>query len=337
MKASAFICGCAGPCLSPDENAFFREALPWGLILFARNVETPDQVRALVDTFRQAVGWAAPVLIDQEGGRVQRLKPPHWPAYPAPRRFGERFDDDPETACAAAELGARLIGLDLADLGINIDCLPLLDLAFPQTHDVIGDRAYHRDPEVVARLARATCAGLLRSGVLPVIKHIPGHGRATADSHHDLPRVAAPEEDLQANDFAPFTALADMPLAMTAHIVYTALDPDAPATTSRAIIEQVIRQRIGFDGVLMSDDVSMRALSGTIAERTRALFAAGCDLALHCNGDLAEMRDVARQSPQLAGVALARCADALGRLREPEPLDRDAGRRRLNAMLAPVA
>lgn len=313
MTPRAFICGCSGLRLTAAEKSFFADARPWGLILFGRNVEDPAQVSALVDDFRQIVGWPAPVLIDQEGGRVQRLKPPHWRCFPPPARIGALYRRDAAAGLEAARLAARLIGSDLIRLGINVDCAPLLDLSFPETHEVIGDRAFGGNPQDVAALGRAACEGFMERGVLPVIKHIPGHGRACADSHLELPVVDTDAATLHASDFEPFRQLADMPLAMTAHIVFTALDAERPATLSAGIIEQVIRREIGFDGLLMSDDVSMKALSGTIGERCQGLFAAGCDLALHCNGDAAEMAEVADAAPLLDGRALERAQRALTR------------------------
>jgi beta-N-acetylhexosaminidase len=312
VAANACILGCAGPVLTREETAFFEDARPWGFILFKRNVEDPGQLRALVEALRATVGRPdAPVLIDQEGGRVQRLGPPHWPAYPPGRAYGELPAAEREEI---ARLGARLIAHDLAAVGINVDCLPVLDVPEPGAHDVIGDRAYAATPAGVASLGRAAAEGLISGGVLPVIKHIPGHGRAHADSHKTLPRVDAPLAELSAVDFAPFRALADMPLGMTAHVVYTAIDPEHPATTSSQVISEVIRGAIRFDGLLMSDDLSMQALSGGFAERARASLAAGCDVVLHCNGDRAEMQAVLAGVGSLAGLALARADAALARL-----------------------
>lgn len=324
VESKAFITGAAGLTLTADERAFLADERPWGLILFARNCDTPTQIIDLVSQYRECVGRPdAPVLIDQEGGRVQRLKPPGWRRYPTGRAYGEIYDADPSEGRRAAFLGARLIAEDLAALGITIDCLPVADVPAPDGHDVIGDRAYSTDPTIVAEMARAAAEGLLAGGVLPVVKHVPGHGRARADSHLALPVVETDRATLEAIDFAPFKALTDLPLAMTAHVVYTAIDAQAPATTSARVIEEVIRGSIGFDGCLMGDDVSMKALAGDIADRTRALFAAGCDLALHCNGDFNEMRAVANASPQLAGEAARRATAALSRLQPPEPFDRD--------------
>lgn len=322
MAAGAFICGSSGPELTPDEVAFLRESDPWGFILFKRNIETPEQTRALTEQFRAIVGRDAPVLVDQEGGRVQRLGPPHWPRYPPARRFGEIYAGDPLTGLVAARWTARLIADDLHRLGITVDCLPLCDVPQPGSHDIIGDRAYSEAPEPVALLARAAMAGLMEGGVLPIVKHVPGHGRARADSHLSLPVVDTPREDLTRIDFLPFAALADAPLAMTAHVVYSALDPHAPATLSAGIIRSVIREDIGFGGLLMSDDLSMKALEGSLGERAAKAIAAGCDIALHCNGDLGEMQAVAANSGTLAGLALARADAALAAAHPPFDLDR---------------
>ncbi len=335
MAVHALIVGCAGPRLSADEIAFLRDADPWGLILFRRNCVDPEQVRTLVAEFRSAVGRDdAPVLIDQEGGRVQRLGPPHWPKYPPGRAFASVATNDPLAARELARLGARLIAHDLGAVGITVDCLPVLDVPVPGSHDIIGDRAYGTSPDQVARLGRAAAEGLLAGGVLPVIKHIPGHGRAAADSHADLPVVAASREELEATDFLPFRTLTDLPLAMTAHVVYASVDPRHPATTSRKVMRDVIRGSIGYGGLVMTDDLSMNALKGSLGERTRASFRAGCDVALHCNGRLAEMIEVAAETPRLAGKAGRRADAALARIRhQPEPLDVEEGRARFAATL----
>ena len=327
---SACILGCAGPRLTPGERAFFREAAPWGFILFKRNIETPDQVRDLVESLRACVDRPdAPVLIDQEGGRVQRLGPPHWPVYPPGRAYGALA---PSQRREMARLGARLIAHDLAALGISVDCLPVLDVPTAGAHDVIGDRAYDATVDGVASLGRAAAEGLIAGGVLPVIKHIPGHGRAHADSHKALPVVEASLAELDAHDFAPFRALSDMPMAMTAHVVYTAIDRASPATTSRLVIDQVIRRAIGFQGLLMSDDLSMNALAGDLAERARGALKAGCDIVLHCNGDMAEMRAVVAAAKPLAGAAKVRAAAALARIpRIAEALDVAEARARFDA------
>jgi len=333
VTAGACILGCAGLALSPGEAAFFREVQPWGFILFRRNVDTPDQVRALTSALRATVDRAdAPVLIDQEGGRVQRLGPPHWRRYPPGRAYGQISANDPLIRREITRLGARLMAHDLAGLGINVDCLPVLDVPDPHGHEVIGDRAYGDTPGEVAVLGRAAAEGLIAGGVLPMIKHIPGHGRAQADSHLNLPVVDASAADLDARDFAPFRALSDMPMAMTAHVVYSALDARRPATTSRAVIKHTIRDAIGFDGLLVSDDLSMKALSGDFTRRARASLAAGCDVVLHCNGDMAEMRAVVAGTKALTGRAAARAAAALARLpRMAEPFDVEAARARFDA------
>ena len=327
---AACIFGCAGKTLSEDERDFFREVKPWGFIVFKRNLDTPDQVRALVDSLRETVGRAdAPVLIDQEGGRVQRLGPPHWPKYPPARLYGTVASDDPLTRREVARLGARLIAHDLHALGINVDCVPLLDVPQPGAHDIIGDRAYAEDAESIAVLGRAQAEGLIAGGVLPVIKHMPGHGRAGADSHEALPVVDAPYEQLDAIDFAPFRALSDMPMAMSAHVVYSAIDARRPATTSRKVIHRVIRREIGFSGLLMTDDLSMKALSGDFEDRTRDALKAGCDVVLHCNGVMDEMQAVAKAAPKLSGKSKRRAEAVTARLATaPEPFDEPAARLR---------
>lgn len=334
MGIKAFITGVEGHALTSAERDFIDHEHPWGLILFARNIDEPKQVHRLVDEFREQVGRAeAPVLIDQEGGRVQRLKPPHWANYATGTDLGRLWQVSPRKGARVTYLHSRLIANDLATLGINVDCLPVLDLPAPECHEVIGDRAYGTDPEQVSKLGRIACEGLLAGGVLPVLKHVPGHGRARADSHKELPEVGADRQTLGASDFLPFHALADMPMAMTAHVRYTAIDPAAPATTSPILIEEVIRGEIGFDGLLMSDDLSMRALSGDFSERTEAAFAAGCDLVLHCNGVMDEMMAVAAVCPILDGVALERAERALARLKLPDAIDVDALRAEYQALL----
>jgi len=331
-QISAAILGCAGLVLTAEEQALFRDRRPWGFILFKRNIDTPGQVRALVDSLRACVERPdAPILIDQEGGRVQRLGPPHWRRYPPGAAYGALPADLQQ---GLTRLGARLIAHDLAALGINADCVPVLDVPSPDGHEIIGDRADGDTSQQVARLGRAAAEGLIAGGVLPVIKHIPGHGRARADSHLSLPVVEASLAELTARDFAPFRALSDMPLAMTAHVVYAAIDPDQPATTSAKAIDAVIRGAIGFDGLLMSDDLSMKALSGDFTDRARASLAAGCDVVLHCNGDMTEMLGVLAGTGALAGRAEARAAAALARLpRAIEPLDVEAAHARFDAVM----
>jgi len=331
----ALITDVAGLTISPQERAFLREADPWGFILFKRNAATPEQVRALVTSMRDAVGRAdAPVLIDQEGGRVQRLGPPHWPKYPPGAHYGQIYDRDPEEGLAAARLGARLIASDLAALGITVDCLPLADVPVSEADKVIGDRAYGTRADKVAAIGAAVAEGLMQGGVLPVLKHLPGHGRATADSHHRLPVVATDRKILESTDFAAFRPLATLPLGMTAHVVFTAIDPVAPATTSVTMVREVIRGFIGFGGLLMSDDLSMNALSGTLAERARSTVAAGCGVVLHCNGSLDERRAVADACPPLAGEAKRRADAALAARRRPAPFDVAAAREQFSAMSA---
>ncbi|WP_426442965.1 beta-N-acetylhexosaminidase [Bradyrhizobium genosp. P] len=334
MANRAFITGISGLVLNDAEREFLRAERPWGFILFKRNIETPEQVSALVGELRSTTGDAdAPVLIDQEGGRVQRLGPPHWPAYPPGASFSALYDIDPSLGKTAARLSSRLIAADLIDLGITVDCLPLADVPVAGADAVIGNRAYGTEPGKVAAISRAVTEGLDQGGVLPVLKHIPGHGRATADSHFRLPTVDTARSELELTDFAAFQPLADLPMAMTAHVVFSALDPAHPATTSATIIEQVIRGVIGFQGLLMSDDVSMNALAGSVAERTRAIIAAGCDMVLHCNGNIDEMREVARETPELTGMALERANQALAARKPPQPLDRQAARAELDALM----
>ncbi|WFU68422.1 beta-N-acetylhexosaminidase [Bradyrhizobium sp. CB2312] len=335
MSTRAFITGVSGTELTAAEREFIRSERPWGFILFKRNVATPAQVTALVAELRAVASTAdAPVLIDQEGGRVQRLGPPHWPVYPPGAVFSTLYDTDSALGLTAARLSARLIAADLADLGITVDCLPLADVPVSGADAVIGNRAYGTSPDKVAAIARAVTDGLEQGGVLPVLKHIPGHGRATADTHFKLPTVDTSRDELERTDFAAFGPLADLPMAMTAHVVFSAIDPAHPATTSATMIAQVIRGAIGFQGLLMSDDVSMNALAGTIAERTRAIFAAGCDMALHCNGNIEEMREVAAQTPELSGRALERAKAALAARKPPQPFDRAAARTELDALIA---
>ena len=337
MKARAFITGLAGTAISPQVRAFLREAHPWDLIVFKRNIETKAQLHALASDFRNAIGRAdAPVLVDQEGGRVQRMGPPAWPAYPPGAAYGRLYDRDPAKGLAAARLGARLIADDLSKVGVTVDCLPLADVPVAGADAVIGDRAYGDNPAKVSAMAAAVADGLADGGVLPVLKHIPGHGRATTDSHAALPVVDAERAILEATDFAAFRPLAGLPMAMTAHVVFTAIDPVSPATTSAMIVQEVIRDWIGFKGLLMSDDISMGALSGSLRERTRAALAAGCDMALHCNGKLNEMREVAAESPVLAGEAARRAEAALASRRPAKEIDLAAARGEFAAMMAGV-
>lgn len=321
MVYKALITGCSGPELSADEREFFRNAKPCGFILFGRNCVSRAQISKLVTDVQDAVGAPLLVLIDQEGGRVQRMGPPEWRAYPAARRFAALYAEDRDEGLEATQLVAQLIARDLREVEINVDCLPVLDVPAPGAHDIIGDRAYGDEPEGIAALGRAAAEGLLKGGVLPVIKHVPGHGRAKADSHKDLPVIDASLDDLEAIDFKPFKALNDMPLAMTAHVVLKALDQSAPATISPLIMAEVIRKRIGFTGLVMSDDLDMAALSGQPAERARAVIAAGCDVVLHCSGVLPDMQVVADALPELEGMALERFEAAVDRIAEPVAFD----------------
>jgi len=328
------IYGCLGPVLSDEERAFFTEAQPWGFILFGRNIVDPDQVRRLVASLRQTVDDdKAPVLIDQEGGRVARLKPPHWKERLAPARIGELHDTAPDAAHEAAYLHARLIARDLAQLGFNVDCAPVLDVPIAGAHDIIGDRALSRDPAIVVDLARIMIQGMIEGGVLPVVKHIPGHGRAMADSHLALPRVDTPRELLSTSDFIPFRGLADCPMAMTAHVVYEAVDPKRPATTSPRVVKDIIRGEIGFAGLLLTDDLSMKGLDGPLGKRARAAQLAGCDIVLHCNGEIREMREVAAEAKPLDNIHLKRAEAAISHILVPEEFDVARGEARLAELL----
>jgi beta-N-acetylhexosaminidase len=319
---SAFITGLAGPALSAREAAVLREARPCGIILFARNCVDPAQVLRLTDAAQEAIGAdGILVLIDQEGGRVQRLRPPHWRALPPAAAYGRMHARDPERATEAAHLSARLLAQDLRAVGINTDCAPVLDLPVAGSHDIIGDRAYGDTPAQVTALGRAVAEGLRAGGVLPVIKHMPGHGRATKDSHLELPAVSATRAELEASDFATFRELADLPAAMTAHVVFSAIDPDSPASTSSRVTAEVIRGAIGFDGLLMSDDLGMQALSGSMDRRARAVIAAGSDLVLLCSGVLAETESVAGAVPRLGDAAQRRFEAACAVFRQRTPFD----------------
>ena len=306
------ILGCAGKTLSREEIRFYRGECPWGFILFARNVSEPEQIRDLVAEMRDCVGRpGAPVFVDQEGGRVQRLRPPLAPDYPAAAAIGALWRDDHDAGARAAWLIGRLHAFDLSRYGLSADCLPVLDVPVEGASDVIGTRAYGKEPDSVARLGRAVAEGLMAGGVLPVMKHVPGHGRAFADTHFELPRVDASLDELRGHDFEPFRRLAHLPAAMTAHVVFNAVDPENPATTSGRVIEEVIRGEIGFDGLLISDDTSMKALSGDFPTKAASILAAGCDLVLHCNGVFEEMAGIASRTTGLEGKALERANRAL--------------------------
>ncbi len=319
----SLILGCAGPELSRAERQFFIDTDPFGFILFQRNCENPEQIRRLTEDLRDCVGRHAPVLIDQEGGRVQRLKPPQWRAAPPAALFGALYAEDPVRAEQAVRVNARLIAAELTECGVDVDCLPLLDVRQDGAHDVIGDRAFADIPEVVSRLGRAQAEGLAAGGVAPVMKHIPGHGRAGVDSHHSLPRAETERDELASVDFAPFKALNDLPMAMTGHVVYEAFDAERAATLSPAVIGDVIRKEIGFDGLLMTDDISMKALADPLEVSSAKALEAGCDVVLHCNGDMAEMQAVSGVAPILSGKALSRAEMVLSFLerirREAKP------------------
>lgn len=330
----ALITGLAGERLAAEEAQFLRSARPLGIILFSRNCGDADQIRALVHEARAAIGAEdVLVLIDQEGGRVQRLRPPLGRTLPPAAAYAQLHDTDPEVALVAAAATARLVADDLTRLGINTNCAPVLDIPVPGAHDIIGDRAYGAAAETVVALGSAVADGLMAGGVLPVMKHIPGHGRANKDSHLDLPVVDTPRGRLEETDFVPFQRLADLPAAMTAHVVFSDIDPDRPASTSRAVVGEIIRGWIGFDGLLMSDDLGMKALKGGMRSRAEAVISAGSDVALHCSGDLAEMEDAAEGVPELQGRALARAQAALAIVGQAEPFDFEAAEAVLAAVI----
>lgn len=337
-RTKPIVLSCAGHTLSAEEKALFSRQRPAGLILFNRNIQTPEQVRGLIADFRDAVeDDNSLIMIDQEGGRVARLGPPHWRRLPPAGRFGEMAAGDFVEAAAALQLAASLLAADLKALGINVDCYPVLDVPQPGAHDIIGDRAFAADPTFVARLGRVAVDAMLSAGVLPVIKHIPGHGRAGVDSHESLPRVSADRETLEETDFAPFKALADAPMAMTAHVVFEAVDPSRPATTSGIVIDEVIRGDIGFEGILISDDITMGALEGTMGERSARARDAGCDLVLHCSGDLDEARHLLESTAGMGEELETRIAAALERIAEPEAVDIASAQDRLRQLLGDAA
>lgn len=317
-QLSATILGLQGPILEADEAMFFQIAQPWGFILFARNIEGPEQVRRLTRDLRDCVGRDAPILIDQEGGRVQRLGPPHWRQWRPP--LDQMMAAGQQNAARAMGLRARLIASELHDLGIDVNCIPLADLTREETHPFLRNRTYGATAEGVIEAGRAVAEGLMAGGVLPVLKHLPGHGRAHSDSHESLPRVTASAQDLRSNDFAAFAALSDLPLGMTAHVVFEAFDADAPATLSPKML-RLVREEIGFGGLLMTDDLSMGALPGAIGARAASAIKAGCDLILHCNGDRGEMEDVLGECGALDAQSAIRAEAALAARRPPEPLD----------------
>ena len=308
---AAVIFGCIDTALTAAEVDLFADCSPFGLILFEHNCIDPAQLKDLVTQFQETVGRVdAPILIDQEGGRVTRMKPPHWRHPPPARVFPEIASKDRESGRRAAYLNARLIGRELTSVGINVDCLPVLDIPVVGAHEIIGDRALGRDAEMIAELGRALSEGIMAEGVLPIIKHIPGHGRAKSDSHKELPIVNIPRDELERTDFVPFELMADMPWAMTAHVLYTAIDAERMATISPVIIEEVIREKVGFEGLLLSDDIGMEALSGTKGERARTILTAGCDLVLECSGKIEDMTEVASTVPKMTEKAMKRATVA---------------------------
>ncbi len=334
----AAIFDCEGPRASAEEKAFFKDVDPWGFIVFARHCASADELRAHCDELRACVGREdAPILIDQEGGRVVRMKPPTFPAHPAPAVFGDLWRLDPTVASEASRLNGYLLGRQVSDCGVTVNCIPMLDV--PQADadpTVIGDRAYAKHGDIIASLAKAACEGLLAGGALPVIKHLPGHGRALCDSHHQLPRVSARREDLRDVDFAPFRALNDVRMGMTAHVLYEAIDGEHCATLSPTIIEDVIRGEIGFDGLLFSDDLKMKALGGSLETRMRDSLAAGGDVALCCNFTMAEKREALKGASELSGKSAARAVAALEQLPAVERGDTSEAYSRLQGLLAPV-
>ncbi|MBW9113199.1 beta-N-acetylhexosaminidase [Rhizobium cauense] len=335
-ESKAMILGCSGLSLTPEEKAFYNAERPWGFILFGRNISEPKQISELVAEMRDAVGWHAPVLIDQEGGRVQRIRPPIFQHYPSGQQLGDIYRQNREKGLRAAWLMSRLHAFDLSKLEINVDCLPVLDVPVEGSSNVIGNRAYGGDPVTVTDMGRAASAGLKAGGLLPVMKHMPGHGRGFADSHHELPVVTVSRAELEAHDFPPFIALKDELMAMTCHVVFAAIDAERPATTSRKVIDGIIRQHIGFNGLLLSDDTSMNALAGTIGERAANIIAGGCDIVLHCNGHMDEMQQVVANVPLLQGQSLQRTQAVLRGFPTADAADESAIRAEFDEMFATV-
>lgn len=333
--SKSMILGASGATLTADEISLYRDERPWGFILFARNCVELPQIADLVASMRDAVGRPdAPVLIDQEGGRVQRIRPPMIERYPSAAALGEIYRQDKEKGLRAAWLMSRLHAFDLMKLGVTVDCLPVLDVPVEGASNVIGDRAYGFDPQTVASMAKAAAEGLKAGGMLPIMKHMPGHGRGMADSHHELPVVTASRTELEAHDFVPFVAMKDELMAMSAHIVFTAYDDRDPATISPIVIEEVIRGHIGFDGLLVSDDTSMNALKGTIGERAARIMGGGCDIVLHCNGVMDEMKAVVKEVVPLSGKALARAEAVERSFAAPDASDEHALRAEFHEMIA---
>ncbi len=319
---TACILGCAGAALLPEERALFRDVRPWGFILFRRNITDADQVRRLASSMREAIDDEnSPILLDQEGGRVQRLAPPHWRRYPPAGAYGAAGTSDLDRR-GLAWLGGRLIAHDMSLLGLNVNCAPVLDVSAGPDDGIVGDRGFGASPHEAAMLGRAFAEGLIGGGVLPVIKHVPGHGRGLADSHHELPIVDCSVAELESRDLLPFRALSDMPMAMTAHVLFTAVDRQRPATTSRRVVKRLIRGAAGFSGLLLTDDLSMNALAGSLSERVGGALSAGCDIALHCNGVFDEMVAVAAAAGALVGESKRRAVAARRRVpKQSEPFD----------------
>ncbi|WP_020591831.1 beta-N-acetylhexosaminidase [Kiloniella laminariae] len=335
MEQSSVIFGCAGQSLTAWEKDFFSEVNPYGFVLFGRNCDTPEQIRILIDEMKTLSGRDdLPVLVDQEGGRVARLRPPHWRKTPAAAVFGQLYQDDPEKGQRAAYLNACLISSELTQLGFTVDCAPVLDLTIPGAHEVVGDRSYGATPEQVATLARSVSEGFLDSGIMPVIKHLPGHGRALVDSHKELPRVKTPRSELASSDFEAFRLMKDAPWGMTAHVIYEDIDPDHIATVSPKIIGEIIRKEIGFEGILLSDDLSMKAMQGSYDEKARSCLAAGCDIVLHCNGDQDEMSGVALGLEGIDSKKRSRL-DQVWKRRKNTPYDIRLASQELDELLSP--
>lgn len=334
-QSKAMILGCSGLTLTAEEIALYKAEQPWGFILFGRNIDDAQQITDLVASMRDAVGRPdAPVLIDQEGGRVQRIRPPILQSYPNAQALGEIYARDRDKGLRAAWLMSRLHAFDLTRFGITIDCLPVLDVPVEGASNVIGNRAYGFDPTMVTEMGQAAADGLKAGGMLPVMKHMPGHGRGMVDSHHELPVVDVALDDLDNHDFVPFRALNQELMGMSAHLVFKAVDPERPATTSKKVIQEIIRGRIGFDGLLMSDDSSMNALKGTLGERAANIISGGCDMVLHCNGVMSEMLQVVKEVPVLSGRSLERAKAVEMGFPKPDYADETSLREEFNAMLA---
>ena len=334
MASSAVIFGCAGPKLLPAEKVFFRDSNPWAFILFARNIETPEQVRRLTDDLRTAVGRDALIFIDQEGGRVQRLRPPHWRNAPSAQTFGDLYSRDRMAGKRAIWLNHRLIAAELRAVGVTANCAPVLDIPVDGANPIISDRAFSRRPHEVIDMAHAAMAGLMSGGVAPVIKHIPGHGRADVDSHLALPVIKADSETLAQTDYVPFQAFKEAPMAMTAHVVVNAVDPSLPVTLSKKAMRDLVRGTLGYQGLVMTDDLDMKALSGDLTDLTRKALSAGCDIALHCNGKMGSMVKVAKGARKLSGLALERASIADNTADTPADFDVKAGLNVLKRLMA---